>query len=225
MIFCFSESRMAQQTSRWKFWQGRLVHITWGGWHGKDSPTWLNIQVEDEKDPFSVFLCEWLFNKWTQGKMQWCRFVTVKFNHSKGFISVNCETDLPQSENVVETQLPLKSDQQPAETEIQITWILRLWKTHRHRVEKSDEETQKYIPVQPEVYVLTLRSPSQTHLLCWRPGSQWPLTQLYLIFTEVVPEGQVQQPQQGTELDQLSLHPLHLLLKVLVLKTTYTNFF
>ena len=30
MIFCFSESRMAQQTSRWKFWQGRPVHITCG---------------------------------------------------------------------------------------------------------------------------------------------------------------------------------------------------
>lgn len=41
--------------------------------------------------------------------------------------------------------------------------------------------------------------------------------------TQVVPEGQVQQSQQGTELDQLSLHALHLLLKVLVLHDTNTQ--
>lgn len=36
--------------------------------------------------------------------------------------------------------------------------------------------------------------------------------------TKVVPEGQVQQSEQSTELDQLSLHPLHLLLEVLMLQ-------
>lgn len=38
--------------------------------------------------------------------------------------------------------------------------------------------------------------------------------------TEVVPEGKVEQPEQRAELDQLSLHALHLLLKVLVLQDT-----
>lgn len=36
--------------------------------------------------------------------------------------------------------------------------------------------------------------------------------------TEVVPEGQVQQSEQSTELYELSLHPLHLLLEVMVLQ-------
>lgn len=44
-------------------------------------------------------------------------------------------------------------------------------------------------------------------------GATWKL-----VLTEIAAEGRIQQPEQRTELDQLSLHPLHLLLKVLVLQ-------
>lgn len=40
------------------------------------------------------------------------------------------ETHLPEPQDVLEAELPLESDQQPAETEIQITWILRLCKAN-----------------------------------------------------------------------------------------------
>lgn len=44
-----------------------------------------------------------------------------------------------------------------------------------------------------------------------------------LLRTEVVPEHQVQQSEQRAELDQLRLHALHLLLKVLVLQQQQTQ--
>ena len=55
MIFCFSESRMAQQTSRWRFWQGRPVHMTWGKrwgcWSHWNSSTHHSTVVSEWRSP------------------------------------------------------------------------------------------------------------------------------------------------------------------------------
>lgn len=100
MIFCFSESRMAQQTSRWKFWQGRPVHITWGG--------------------------HTVRHRWTHGPHH-LRRTPIR---SRSRSNTEKKTHLPESEDVLEAELPLESDQQPAETEVQISWILRLWEAN-----------------------------------------------------------------------------------------------
>ncbi len=71
--------------------------------------------------------------------------------------------------------------------------------------------------------MLFLRSYTKTHLTIIRIVSvpRWNIKRSF--HTEVVPEGQVQQSEQSTELYQLSLHALHLLLKVMVLKVTKTH--
>lgn len=50
------------------------------------------------------------------------------------------ETHLPEAQHILEAEFPLKPDQQPAETEIEVTGILRLC---RGRKEMSEEAISK----------------------------------------------------------------------------------
>lgn len=96
------------------------------------------------------------------------------------------ETHFPEPQHVHEAELPLEPDQQPAEAEVQVARVLRLWRGNKAKSEEARGATAG-------------QSLGQG------------------LHTEVVPEGQVKQPEESAELDQLGLHPLHLLLKVLVL--------
>ncbi len=66
-------------------------------------------------------------HKWSHGSHH-LRRTPIRYRSRS---NIEEKTHLPESEDVLKAELPLESDQQPAETEVQISWILRLWEANR----------------------------------------------------------------------------------------------
>lgn len=96
--------------------------------------------------------------------------------------------DLPQQQDVLKRKLPLEPDEQPAEAEAERAAVLRVWRTQTRRL-ASEASTPPTSATNADV-----RPPTQEVAQFW-----------------------VQSPQQDAELQQLLLHGLLRLFKVLVL--------